>query len=278
MLTQWIRVLTKQASLIDRSIASQNEEGFAANFSTTEYLYIGQHYAFNNFFLEMGTVNAVVSNLSVDYWDGRAWRAAVDILDGTSLAGATLGRTGVVQFSPDTNFSWTRINDTSDEDATFGLESLNIYNMFWLRVKVSVNLTAGTNIKHLSYAFTNDRMLKSIDPEIDQYLSAWGGAGKLNWVEQIRLGSQHVIMDLKARSLVSSNAQILRFDDVSLAAAYRTLLQIYAPFGEGFKDKRAWAQAQYTSSMDVKNFSFDRNNDAELSMPELNQTTGKLVR
>ena len=278
MLTQWIRLLTKQASLIDRSLASQDETGFAANFTTTDYLYIGQHYAFNNFFVEMTTPNVVPSVLSIEYWDGRQWRAAVDILDGSSLAGATLGKTGVVQFSPDTQYSWTRVNDTSEEDATFGLETVNIYNMFWLRLKVSVNLTAGTNIEHLSYAFTNDRMLKSIDPEIDQYLTAWGGVGKTNWIEQIRLGSQHVIIDLKARSMVLSNAQILRFDDVSLAAAYRTLLQIYAPFGEGFKDKRAFAQAQYTAAMDVKNFSFDRNNDAELSLPELNQTTGKLVR
>ena len=278
MLTQWIRLLTKQASLIDRSLASQDETGFAANLETTHYLYIGQHYAFNNFFVEMNVVNVVPSVLSIEYWDGRQWRAAVDILDGSSLAGATLGKTGVVQFSPDTQYSWTRVNDTSEEDTSFGLETVNIYNMFWLRLKVSANLTAGTNIKHLSYAFTNDRMLKSIDPEIDQYLTAWGGAGKTNWIEQIRLGSQHVIIDLKARSMVLSNAQILRFDDVSLAAAYRTLLQIYAPFGEGFKDKRAFAQAQYTAAMDVKNFSFDRNNDAELSLPELNQTTGKLVR
>jgi hypothetical protein len=267
MLAQWIRVFfSDNGVLTDYSIeAQQNSQLAFPAVATQDYIYVAQYFPFNNLFIEIDTANANASALSCEYWDGQQWRAGVDSVDATKSSGATLAVAGVFQFSPNKNYKWQIIKDTSETGNTpVQLQSLSIYDAYWMRLKVSADLSAGTKIRKISYAFTTNQIMLGIDPEINQYLTAWGGASKLDWNEQIILASQHLVADFKARQLIVGVGNIVRFDDIALAVAYRTLGLIYAQLGEAFKAKYDDSVIQYNKLLGIKRFTLDRNDDAQV--------------
>ena len=279
MLTQWIRTIWNDNGVMkDFSVESQNREAYEIAFeAANDFIYVAQYYPFNNVFLELGVVNDQSSVVSVDYFTGNQWTAMVDIVDGTKSAGKSLGKSGIIQFSPD-QFNWTNVNDPRKLNASSGINSLAIFDMYWIRIKFSANLKATTSIKSLNYAFSSDRLLASIDPEIDNYKNAWGGVSKTDWIEQILLGSQLVVAEFKSKGLILGNGNILRFDDVCLAATYRTLMIIYAILGKDFADKYANAEKEFKALMDIKRFTFDKNQDGKVQQNEITLTVAQGVR
>ncbi len=281
MLSQWVRVfLSDNGSLTDYSIEAQDSTSFAfPAVATEDYIYVGQYFPFNNLFIEMQTVNSNASVLSCQYWDGKQWQNGLDVIDGTKASGACFGKNGVFQFSPNRRIKWVQIEDTSvAQNTPSELQSLNIYDLYWMRLKVSADLSITTAIKKLTYAFTTNELMLGIDPEINQYLSAWGGVSKTNWNEQIILASQHLVADFKARQLIMGVGNIVRFDDISLPVAYRALALVYSQLGTAFKEKYDDAMVQYNRLLSIKRFTLDRNDDAAVERNEVAQTVGTLIR
>jgi hypothetical protein len=279
MLSQWIRIIRGVSGVLsDLSIEMQTSAATTVNLdSTADYLYIGQSFPFNNFFVQVGTANTSDSVLTVEYWDGNSWTAAVDVIDGTKASGKTFAQSGVVMFSPSRNTNWQIVQDTSDEETTFGLQSLEIYDMYWLRISVSADLYASTSINKIGYSFCTDEQLLSVAPEINKFLTGWA-AGKTNWIEQIILGSQHMVAKLKEIGLVVTNGQILRFDDVSIPTVYKTLELIYWGLGEAYRPKMLEARDWSDKLLTIERFTIDRNKDGLLSRSELSGSTGGLIR
>lgn len=281
MMHNWIRVLySDNGSLTDYSIESQlNTETFLAPLVASEdYIYVGQYYPFNNLFIDLSVANDTASVLSVEYWDGRLWKTAVDVLDGTKSQGKTLKRSGIIQWSPDIDFSWSEITDTSRNQSALELQSVELYNLWWVRLKVSSTIDATTAIKTIGYRFTDTGMMSGIDPEINEYLQPWGGASKTNWDEQIQLASLYLVADLKASGLIVHPGNVLRFDDVSLATANRTLAMIYAQLGEAFKPKMKDALDVYNSLKNIKRFTFDSDRNGRVDRQEISNTVGQMIR
>jgi len=281
MLHNWIRVFySDNGVLTDFSIEAQNNADTIPLelVAGQDYVYVGQYFPFNNLFFQLDTANTVASVMSAQYWDGKVWRDAVDFIDSTKLLGKTLARNGVIQWSPDRQYSWLKTEDTTDRGAPTELSTLEIYELHWMRLKVSVNLSAGTIVKDLGYAFTANHMLSSIDPEINEYLVPWGGVSKTNWDEQIQLASTHVVADLRSRGLIVAPGNVLRFDDVSLATAYRTLQVIYSRLGEAFDARKQDAQDNYEKLLNLKGFTFDTNRNGLAEKQEIAGTTAGLVR
>jgi len=284
---QWIRIFYKDdTNIVDLSLKAQNDETIPFDFvSAEDKLYIAQDLAFNNFFIQLDTPNAVQANMTIEVWEGKAWQPVVDIIDGTNTQAFPAQTTptpfsidGVVQFVPNREEFWRFVDDTTDEPAAFGLQSdLTVYNKYWLRVGFDTDLTVGTIIKKIGYAFCDDRQLTAIDPEIDNFLTSWA-SGKTNWIEQILIASEHVVSDLKSRSLIEHQGEILRFEDISLATAYRTLALIYSKFGKGYETQRDDAMARYAELSAISRFSFDKNSDGQLDKGEFQGTTGTMVR
>lgn len=278
MLKDYIRVFQDDdGTLIDQSLKLSEGGGLALDFvAADDFFYIGQYFPFNNFFIQAGTGNVSGCEISIDTWNGTSWCSGVDIIDGTSIGGATFAQSGVVQFEPDHDETWIRVGDTSREVGS-GLESKKLYGLFWARVSLSANPSAGTNITRLGYGFCTNSQLKAINPDINEFLSSWQ-SGKTDWNEQIMLGSAQVVADLKQRGLVKSGAQILRFDDVSWAAAYKTLSMIFIPLGKAYEDKRRAYEKQYDLIMNAERFTFDVNNDGKTFPAEVQYSVGKGVR
>lgn len=279
MLAQWIRVFySNNGVLTDYSLAAQDTDAIPFPIVAAEdYLYIAQYFPFNNFYLDLDVVNDQASVMTVQYWYGKEWVNAVDLIDATKVNGVSLAKSGVVQFSPSRRYKWTEIVDTSLEQNS-SLTSLEIYNNYWLRVKFSADLNALTAIESISYKFANDEMLVAIDSEINNYLLAWGGITKTNWNEQLLLASQYLIYDLKSKGLIIHPGNILRFDDVSMACAHRCLMIIYAQLGESFKDKYNYSLGMFNELMSIKRFNFDVDLDARLDKTEIANSVGKLIR
>lgn len=282
MLSQWIRVrFDDNGTQTDYSIASAFGSGLTVSWvAADDYLYVGQHYPFNNLFIEMGsTVNANSSVMSIEYYDGSSteWRSAIDILDGTSSGGATLAQSGIVQWSPDSDYSWERTPDDSSGTYPTALSSPKIYSMYWVRIKVSADLTASTIISRIAYAFTYDSILPTYDPQIDDYLSAWA-SGKTDWWDQIVEAGVHVVNDLRSRGLIVAPGQILRFDDVYVGTTYMTLTLIYSGLKGDFNAARDWAYGMYKKNMSLRRFTFDTNKDGRQSRSESKNRVGTFVR
>lgn len=278
MLKNYIRVFfSDNGTLTDQSIPVSDGTGFVPAVTAAEdYLYVGQYFPFNNFFFDSATGNVSGSVISVDTWNGSEWCSGVDIMDATSIGGATFAQAGVVQFEPDHDESWNRINDTSLETGS-GLESIKLYDMYWIRIGFSADPSASMSINTLFYAFCSNSQLTAINPDINEFLDKWE-SGKTNWNEQIMLASEHVVADLKERGLAKTNGQILRFDDVALATAYKTLSLISIPFGKAYEDKRKEYEKAYHRIMNSQRFTFDITNDGKVQLGEIQNTVARGVR
>ncbi len=275
MLGQWIRTLLYHGSVLtDYSLALQKSDGNMPIplVAASDYIFIGQYFPFNNFFIQMEQNNSKSAALTVQYWDGSDFRDAVDLLDGTSNNGKTFNESGIVQFQPSRDYAWNLIQNP-DEDAPAPLSSSTIEDLYWLRLKVS-SATAG-KIKNISYAFCRDQDLIGIDPEINDYLTAWQ---QTDWITQILLASQNVVADLKARGLVKNNGQILRFDDVFFATAYKALDLIFTPLGKNYEVKRKEYQKKYQEFIQGPRFTFDKSEDARVDRSEIQNSTHMGVR
>ena len=270
MLHEYLRVLKYDGTTFsDLSLDNQNEStNLDLALTTTDYIYLGQYFAFNNFFINLDTANASTSILSLEYWNGSEWKSALDLLDGTSLSGVTLSQSGVVQFSPDRLYGWNRVSDTSEASAPTEMQSLTIYNMMWLRFKPTINIDALTDAFSISYAFTSSQQLNNHDIEINNYYDRFA-VGKTDWNNEIVTASRYLVADLKRKNIVQDHAQILRFDDVSLACEWKTLEHIYNNMGKAYVEKRDDARTQYDKYISIRERSLDKNNDASLSMDEL---------
>lgn len=278
MLKNYIRVFhSNNGTLSDKSLSVSDGSGFAPSFVASEdYIYIGQYFPFNNFYVECATGNASAASISIDTWTGSGWASGVDVLDATSSGGASLAQAGVIQFEPDHDESWVKMPDTSEEDDS-GLSTVKLYDMYWTRIGFSADLSSTTHISKVFYAFCSNSQLRAINPDIDQFLTSWA-SGKTNWNEQILLASEHVVADLKERGLAKSNGEILRFDDVSLACAYKTLELIFIPLGKSYADKRSDYAKAYTKIMNSQRFTFDKNKDGKVQAYEIQSTVTKGVR
>ncbi len=282
MLYQWIRVLDgDNGTITDVSLANQDESSTIAMdlVVSEDYIYVGQHFPFNNIYFDVNTVNAVSADISIDYWagQGNGWVAGVDILDDTSSAGVPLAKSGVVQFSPDRKYSWHRINDTENEPMPAGLETITIYNVYWMRISYNATLTAGTLLNRIVYLFTRSQQLDNIDTQINRFLDSFE-SGKTDWEDEIVTASQMLVADLRRRGLVTHYGQVLRFEDVTLAADLKTLILIYQNLGPGFRQKLEDARADYEKTLDMGRYTFDKNNDAFTDSGEITNKVKQLVR
>lgn len=278
-MSQWIRVFfSDNGTLTDYSLESSNKQAFSVPMVAAEdFIYVGQQFPFNNFHLEIGTANDQASNMTVQYWTNKEWLDMVDILDGSKSSGNTIAQDGVVQFSPDRQTTWSITSDTTEGTNPPELTSIELYNLYWARIKVSTDLNASTTIKQIAYAFCTDEDLTALDPEINDFLTSWK-SGKTSWLEQIKVASRMVVSDLKSRSLILHSGNIIRFDDYNLPTAFRTLANIYSVLGENYKDRRDWAIERYKAELEIKRHTVDIDRDAVEDRGEVSNVVTRGIR
>lgn len=127
-------------------------------------LYVGAHIPFRGVKVVMSaSVNAVVSTLTAEYWNGTTW-VSLAPTDGTAAGGATMAQSGNVTWTVPASTAWLAarlsdgipvLNASSLPPATVnGLIPYNNLKYFWTRLSVSAALSANTKI---SQAFSLNR-------------------------------------------------------------------------------------------------------------------------
>lgn len=231
------------------------------------YLYVGSIAPFNNLWFEFGVVNSNSVTPSVAMWYNGAWTDAVDVIDQT--VGCTLS--GRLSWNTHKDKAWN-IENTS-EDVT-GITSFKIYNRYWLRLSWSGSFSAGTTLKYIGQKFATDDILYSFYPDLNNSDVKTGyESGKTTWDEQHFMAVEHIVRDLKKRSIIQSRSQIMDWQLFQDAACHKVAEIVYQAFGQPYSDQLARAAVAYDKALDLKYFAIDQNANGSLDPYEREVST-----
>lgn len=279
MLYQWIRLFrSTNGTLTDLSLANQDESSTCVHdvVAADDCLYLAQQFPFNSFYYKSAVANSSDSTMTVEYWDGNNWIQAVDLLDGTRSTTKTLAKSGLVQFSPNIHNRWQIVYDTSESGiGPSDLTSLTIYNMYWIRIKFSSNLSATTASKKICYAFSSHQQIQKKDATLENYLAAFNVT---SWEDHIINASIDVVSDLKRMNLILNRGQILKIEDVSVATDWKTLMSLYFELGGDYQEKYTNAEKRYANAIDIKAYTFDLNKNAMIEPVEVDYDQCRMSR
>lgn len=241
-----------------------------------DYLYLGSEFPFNHRYIQIDEANSETSAISVHIWDGQEWKECVDVFDGTKVAGKTLAQSGIISWWLNKDHTWQR-DDTSYNNQTItGLSSATIYDLYWVRITFSANLSASTSLKYVGQKFSNIDDLRGeypdlVRPDVMQSFET----GKVDWLEQEIRAAELIGEDLKSRGVIFSKDQILSYEEFKTASIHKVAELIYSPFNE---EKRTVCHGKFKAAMNKKIFKIDENESGRLDIQEKVQTQGWLSR
>lgn len=252
-------------SLIDvtASLENYNSGALTMSYVTGEdYLYLGNDYPFNHFYLKMGTpVNAIAANMNIEYWGPNGWVNTVETIDQTG----GLFTSGFVDFTPSKLYNWT-CKDTTE---ITGLTSVTIYDLYWIRVSFNFTLTPSILINWVGNLFSNDDDLYSEYPLFNRsVLLNYFINGKTNWEEQHVKAAEVLVKDLKSEGHIVDPGQIMSRKDYRLASVAKTAQIIFTPMGDDYSDQLETATKDYWQRLNVGVHKVDNNKTAILDKDE----------
>lgn len=235
---------------------------------TTESFYIGYHGKFASRYIQVDTANTNASVMSVQYWDGDSWEDVDDFIDQTSFGGKTLAQSGFI--------SWVNKNDWKLSSQT-GIDTE--VEFFWIKIKVSANLSAGTKIQSVLNLYSDDSMLRAYYPELitdANYLPS----GRTNFLEQHVSAKDLVVVRSKQRRLIEDESQIVDINAVSLAAVHAVAWIILNPIAasEETRALRDNALSQFNSEMNQLSLDIDTNKDGIITIAERNALSSTRIQ
>lgn len=270
MLSQNRIILSKNGTLTDFSVTLSdplNGSALTDIVAAQDAIYLGSDMPFNHRWVEINSVNAIASVITVQLWDGSAWRNAVDVMDQTALSGKSLAQSGLISWTPNQrSFAWTREFSTEDIDE---LDSLVIYDLYWVKLTFSANLTGTTNLKFVGHKFSKDVDLFAQYPDLrdPQVIKAFK-FGKTDWADQTFLAAEYIIQDLREKGVIWGKNQILNPVIFKNASVHKTAEIIYSGFGDDYADNRDEAARQFKKSLENRTYEVDTNANAYLDDAE----------
>jgi hypothetical protein len=245
-----------------------------------DFVYIGSKLPFNHRHFYVASPNAAASVASVAIWDGSAWTAAVDVVDQTAVAGATLAQSGVISWRTERNASWSAAESTEDMTDS-GLTSLKIYDMYWVRLAFSGNLTGSTALQYVGHRFADDADLAAYYPDLvrSSMLTAFA-TGKTTWAEQHYVAAEEIIRALGRRNTIWTPDQLLAWEELTLAAVHKVAENIFFAFGKDYTEQRVEARNRYLEELG-QSLTVDEDEDGHEDEEETRResiTQGTMVR
>ncbi len=245
-------------------------------------IYIGANVPFNHLYFKMGTtVNALASEIQIKYYNGTEFVSAVNIIDETDVAGASLAQSGFVTWTTDKQEKWHR-EDTRDQSQQIidELGSVTIYDKYWLEIKFSADLTASVELEWLGMLFSDDDDLGAEYPDLTRstVLQAFGGVSKTSWQEQHARAAELIVEDLIKLRVIEQKGQIIDRDTFRTASVSKVAEIIYRARGDDYIDDRVEARNEYQARLNKVIYNVDKDKDGRLDIQEQTQQTGWLGR
>lgn len=249
--------------------------------ATEDKLFIGSRFPFNSIYLKVATGNTLSSELSIKYWDNSNFSSAVEVIDETSVLGASLSKSGYITFVPQKNKKWAW-EDTVDDNGAVnvdGLGSVTIYDSYWIEISFSGDLDVNTSLEWIGDLFCDDADLDSEFPFLAKSnVKTRFEAGKVDWEEQRVRASEILVDDLISSKVINSGDNLLERRKLMPSCVSKTAEIVFNAFGDDYKDNKQDARVEYKSRIKKDLFSVDRDGDARLSVSESKIRQGALVR
>jgi len=266
---------SNNSTLTDLSDKLQNPATYSVvmpYLSATDYVYFGTYLPFNHLFWMFEVPNTETVSLSVDFWSDSQWRPVIDLFDMTE----GLSRDEYVRWSIPKDYAWPR--EPYSYDVT-GLESTEVYGLYWLRVSASADLTALTEVKYIGQKYSNDSDLYGYYPDLmQQKLKLQFGSGKTNWDDQAVSAAENIILHLKTKHVIKTADQILNPAALKLASIHKTAEIIYGAFGQGYRDDKIQAAKSFNEAINQSFYQVDANANARLDGYDRSQSVRWLSR
>jgi hypothetical protein len=260
---------------ITMAVSSYRSSGYVLPIVAAEdAIFIASDLPFNHKWIEMSVVNDVTSVISIANWFGGSdgWKSCVDVIDSTD----GLKQSGYITWKTDKLKGW---NLELDSDTVTGITNPAIYNMYWLRLKFSVNLKATTKVKAICNKFSDDTILTDYYPDLaNTDLMTAFEAGKTTWNDQHFIAAEIIIRDLKKMNVIKSASQLMNFELFAEAGAHKVAETIYNALGKPYLDQRANAKKAYEAAINVNMFNIDNDRTGNAEPEELQYRSGNLSR
>lgn len=231
---------------------------------TTDALYLGYHEKFTQRYFHFSTLNTTAATLTVEYWTGTVWAAIEDKVDQTS--GFTVS--GFV--------SWKNKSDWKTQKLT----PVTNVDLYWIRIKVSANLSAGTILQAVLNLFCDEALLRAYYPEVVSD-SRYKPPSRTDWLEQLQAGKDLVVTRLKQLRAIKDESQILDINEVAVAAVHATMYIILNGIPAQDDEQRKARDDAYdamTEELNLARHSFDADNDGGIDDQEKEMGTTFVAR
>jgi hypothetical protein len=238
-------------STLETTTVSASTLAFAL--TTSDYFYVGFHEPFTTRYFSLGTVNSNAATITVSYWSGTSWTAVEDKID------QTLG------FTQSGFIGWQNNSDW----AKYALTPITDVELYWVRLSVSANLSAGTTLQSVLNIFCDDALLRSYYPELlsdSRYLPP----SRSNFLEQYQAAKNLVVLRLQQKHAILDESEIIDINDVAIAAVHATAHIILNPIANN-EETRARAEEAYKAfdnELNLSITSFDKDNSGIISTVE----------
>lgn len=235
-----------------------------------DYLYLGSDVPFNHRYIDVAVANASASVPTVEIWDGGAWVEAVDVIDFTQATeGKSLGQSGILAWSTDKNKSWGKESSTENMTGS-GLETLKIYNMYWVRVSFDGDMDDTTAIKYVGHKFSEDEDLGGYYPDLNRSAAlAAFASGKTSWKEQHIMAAEEIFLWLRSKRELWAKSQIFGWEAYRVAACHKVAQIAYAAYGSDYTERMATAMDRFDEIMEgTMPQQIDRDEDGHIDETE----------
>lgn len=240
------------------------------------YIYIGAPHSFAARFIRMSSnVNAVSANLTVEYYyrdKTNPWRAVKNLRDETKVGTATLGKSGFICWDLPEDWVKTTIdidgNETLVPELPYNQDAIDGYGYYWIRIKSSQVLTAGTAIEWLGLIWTSQDYMKVKWPEVDS--SNYLPTGKTDWYELIEMSTGDVADDLNIANVIDYELQAKDINEMAKLTALKTMINILIPMtsSDTLRQMKEDFEKDYTNLLKKRLKGIDQDQDETLKKEE----------
>jgi hypothetical protein len=193
-----------------------------------DYIYVGCPHTFASRFICMDgvNINSISAALTVEYYYGKdRWRSVKNFRDETRSGNATLGKSGFIMWDLPTDWVANQVN--SVPELPYGTNPADTQGYYWIRIKSSATLSAGTAIKWLGVLWTHQDYLAARWPEVatDTYLPD----NESDWYPTIEIATGDVADDLNINNIIDYELQVKDISDMAKLTALKALDIILTP-------------------------------------------------
>lgn len=262
---------------ITRYVTDIDQAGIDLTFGNGDSLYIGSVYPFNALYLRLlsTAVNNNASVLSVSFWNATSFVDFVSVQDGTAVAGASFGQSGIL------NMLAQDSTCPSAMDSKYLAEIGNLegyYNLYWTRLKFSLAMDKVT-LKYIGQLFLeNDAAIYKQYPDLAaaQYKAIYGT--KTDFLDERLTATDCLISDLVTKGLILTGDQFLDWRLLKEPAIHKTAELIYRAQGQKYREDMKAANAAYIHSLETRKFGISRTGDIKKGLETYARTPKRFYR